>query len=505
MDEFDIGTNLSKRMASFLLFLSCFDSFMYWVHCATQAEIDQHLSMGMNLLARGSYSDALSHFHAAVDADPNNYMSYYKRATVYMALSRPRPALADLDMIMSIKPDFLKARQQRGGLLLKMGRLDEAHIDLENVVRLEPGNEEALGLYNTINTLREQIEDIHDYTNWNNYEPAIEGLTGVMEHIPWDHSLRELRADCYLGLGNIIHAISDLRSVAKLTSDNTAVYYKLASLHYQLGEADESLNEIRECLKLDPEHKDCYPLYKKIKKVAKFLTSSKEARESEDWEECVNNAQKVLKNEPQMEMIKFHAYDRMCQCQKMTGDTNASKKSCSEAIKIDDQPRLYCERAEAYLAEDMYEEALGDYRAALERDEDFTRAKEGMAKTQKLQKQAGKRDYYKILGVKRSATKKEISKAYKKLAMQWHPDKFQEEEDKKKAEKKFMDIAAAKEVLTDEEMRQKYDQGEDPLDPESGREGGGHPFGRGGHQHFHFPGGNPFGGDGNFQFKFHFN
>ena len=95
------------------------------VHCATQADIDQHLALGMNLLARGSYSDALSHFHAAVDADPNNYMSYYKRATVYMALSRPRPALADLDKIMQIKPDFLKARQQRGGLLLKMGRLNE--------------------------------------------------------------------------------------------------------------------------------------------------------------------------------------------------------------------------------------------------------------------------------------------------------------------------------------------------------------------------------------------
>ena len=39
--------------------------------------------------------------------------------------------------------------------------------------------------------------------------------------------------------------------------------------------------------------------------------------------------------------------------------------------------------------------------------------------------------------------------AYKKLAMQWHPDKFQAEEDKKTAEKKFMDIAAAKEVLMD--------------------------------------------------------
>jgi len=199
----------------------------------------------------------------------------------------------------------------------------------------------------------------------------------------------------------------------------------------------------------------------------------------------------------------FHAYDKLCQCQMMTGDTLGSKKSCTEAIRIDDQPRLYCERAEAYLAEDMFDEAINDYRAALERDEGLSRAKDGMGKAQKLQKQAGKRDYYKILGVKRTATKKEISKAYKKLAMLWHPDKFQEEEDKKKAEKKFMDIAAAKEVLSDQEMRQKYDQGEDPLDPENGQGGGGggHPFRQGGHT-FHFPGGHPFGGG---QFKFHFN
>ena len=38
----------------------------------------------------------------------------------------------------------------------------------------------------------------------------------------------------------------------------------------------------------------------------------------------------------------------------------------------------------------------------------------------------------------------------RKLAQKWHPDNFQDEDEKKKAEKKFMDIAAAKEVLTDE-------------------------------------------------------
>merc|ERR1719357_2166233 len=85
----------------------------------------------MQMLTRGQYSDALSHFHAAVDADPTNYMSYYKRATVFLALSRSRPALADLDKVIQLKSDFLKARHQRGGLLLKMGRLNEAHIELE--------------------------------------------------------------------------------------------------------------------------------------------------------------------------------------------------------------------------------------------------------------------------------------------------------------------------------------------------------------------------------------
>ena len=48
----------------------------------------------------------------------------------------------------------------------------------------------------------------------------------------------------------------------------------------------------------------------------------------------------------------------------------------------------------------------------------------------------------------RNAKKSEIEKAYRKLAAQWHPDQFKEEE-KEMAEKKFIDIASAKEVLTD--------------------------------------------------------
>jgi len=492
---------MTGKMASVLFVLTFFDSIVTWVECATQAEIDQHLTLGMQLLGRGQYSDALSHFHAAVDADPNNYMSYYKRATVFLALGRSRPALADLDKVIQIKNDFLSARVQRGSVLIKMGRLDEAHIELEKVLAKDHKHEEATRLYTSVEPLQQTLREVEDLMMYKNYQPAIDRLTEIVEQIPWNSHLRELRADAYLGVGNTIHAISEMRALTKLTTDNTDGFFKLSTLHYQLGEGEESLNQIRECLKLDPEHKDCYPFYKKVKKVAKFLVAAQEAQNNQDWQECIDAAQKILKNEPKIENIRFHGYDKNCHCQLQGGvESTEVIKSCDQALRIREEPRILCDRAEAQLAEDLFDEAVNDYRRALELDENFQRAKEGIETAKKRQKQASKRDYYKILGVRRNAKDREIKKAYRKLAQKWHPDNFQDETEKKAAEKKFMDIAAAKEVLTDDEMRQKYDHGEDPLDPETERGRGFNPFQGGGFPHGHgFPGG------GNFQFKFHFN
>ena len=64
------------------------------------------------------------------------------------------------------------------------------------------------------------------------------------------------------------------------------------------------------------------------------------------------------------------------------------------------------------------------------------------------------KDYYKILGVEKSATKDEISKAFRKLALKYHPDK---NPDDKAAEEKFKEITEAHEVLSDPEKRKKYD------------------------------------------------
>ena len=67
-------------------------------------------------------------------------------------------------------------------------------------------------------------------------------------------------------------------------------------------------------------------------------------------------------------------------------------------------------------------------------------------------------DYYHLLGVKRNASKEEIRRAFKKLSLKYHPDKNKNKKNPEKAKEMFIKIANAYEVLSDDKLRQIYDQ-----------------------------------------------
>ncbi len=108
-----------------------------------------------------------------------------------------------------------------------------------------------------------------------------------------------------------------------------------------------------------------------------------------------------------------------------------------------------------------------------------------------------KRDYYEILGVPKNSSQEEIKKAYRKMAMQNHPDRNKSSD----AEEKFKEINEAYEVLSNDDKKRAYDQyGHAAFDPNSGPFGGNTYTRQNGPFHYTYTsGGNPF---GNADFEF---
>ncbi|CAP24943.1 Protein CBR-DNJ-28 [Caenorhabditis briggsae] len=454
---------------------------------------------GNALFINKKYTDALTHYHKAIELDPDNYQAIFRRATTYFAIGRTKPGLSDLDTVLEQKPDFVGARQQRINVLMKMGRLEDAALDLKYLDAITPSNEDIHSKLQLIDQHQDDLNALKSFAIGENCDVVDEVTSKLLEDHPWDSFLYILRGQCHIAENRLKLAIHDFKHASKLSSDNTDLLYDMSVLEYEVGNVRDALSSIRDCLKLNPDQKKCYSSYKSLRKIVKFLDSMKNSIENEQWSSCLETGAKLLQSDNQELVVKINVYRLTCRCNREEGNVGTAVQECSEVLEFDDSDvDTLIQRAETYMADEEYDLAIADYEKAIEWDSSSETAKSGKEQAKRAKELVGKRDYYKILGVKRNANKREITKAYRKMAQKWHPDNFQNEQEKKRAEKKFIDIAAAKEVLSDEEKRRAFDNGQDPLDSEKG-----HHAHRGGGGFNGFHGFNPF-GRGSQEFFFHF-
>ena len=121
----------------------------------------------------------------------------------------------------------------------------------------------------------------------------------------------------------------------------------------------------------------------------------------------------------------------------------------------------------------MWEEALHEYSKLKQVAPQTAGLREKVRVAQLEIKKAKRKNYYEILGVDKGAGESEVKKAYRKKAIQWHPDKHANStpEEQKQAEATFKDIGEAYGVLSDQQKRKMY---EDGADIEEINQGGGH-------------------------------
>lgn len=183
-----------------------------------------------------------------------------------------------------------------------------------------------------------------------------------------------------------------------------------------------------------------------------------------------------------------------------------AQSHCKETLKHKPNS-LYglLSQAEAQIDADEFEPALQTLDTAKDHHGQTREIQNLQQKAQTLLRRSKQKDYYKVLGVDRDADDKTIKRAHRSMTRQYHPDKaatrgFTKEE----AQKKMEAINEAYEVLSNPELRARFDNGDDPNDQESaGNPFQGSPFGfggagGGGGQQFFFQQG----GGGGSHFKF---
>lgn len=189
------------------------------------------------------------------------------------------------------------------------------------------------------------------------------------------------------------------------------------------------------------------------------------------------------------------------------GNAKKGKIWCEQALAVDENS-LYglLQKAKVQLDDELYEASIETLKKAKEAHSDKQdMINEKMKEAEMLLRRSKVKDYYKVIGVPRDADGRQIKAAYRKLSKIHHPDKAAKQGlTKEHAEKKMAEINEAYEVLSDPELRARFDRGDDPNSQGGGGGGGGqpHPF------HGHPFGGQQFmyqqGSGGGQQFKFHF-
>ena len=314
------------------------------------------------------------------------------------------------------------------------------------------------------------------------------GVDGFLFGLPRVFSSESLISDLHDPLGSSADALS--------AQSQRLLAYNLRALSYlHLGELSTSLTHYKEGLRIDPEHAELKAGFKHVSAMTKNLKRGDDAYAAGEVMEAVNHWTKAALESDKPGSgaaggwkvdVLAKAVDGLIKLGKVKDAIVLAKKATAVKEGVESLGKL----ADALVADEQFDEAHRILRQGRDGRENSNEERQKYDEKIKIVdvalKQSKTKDYYKILGVARTADKKEVKKGYKDQAMIWHPDKNAGNEEE--ASKKFQEIAEAYEVLSDDELKAKYDRGEDPLD--NRQQGGGHnPFGHaqhGGQQHFHF-------------------
>uniref|UniRef100_A0A7N0VCQ3 J domain-containing protein n=1 Tax=Kalanchoe fedtschenkoi TaxID=63787 RepID=A0A7N0VCQ3_KALFE len=430
---------------------------------------------------------------AALDNKPGSAAELLQKASQNIKVKQYSDAIDDLNAAIEVDPMLSEAYLHRASLLRKLCRYEESEKSYKTFLELKPGNagaeKELAQLLQAQNSLDSAIK-LHESGE---YTKALEYLDKVvLVFSPACSRAKILKVRLLLAAKDYSGAISESGFILKEDENNLEALLLRGRAYYYLADHDVAIKHYQTGLRSDPEHSELKKAYFDLKKLLRKTKSAEDNAEKGKLRVAVEDYKAALAMDPNHSAHNVHLYLGLCKLQVKLGRGAEALTSCTEALNIDaDLLEALVQRGEAKLLLEDWEGAVEDLKTAAQSSPQDMHIREVLMRAEKALKMSKRKDWYKILEISKTASIAEIKRAYKKLALQWHPDKNQD--NREEAENKFREIAAAYEVLGDDDKRARYDRGEDVEEMGMGGGGGGG-----------FGGFDPFGGGGGQQYSFHF-
>jgi DnaJ family protein C protein 3 len=451
---------------------------------------DSNLSAGKlrqlaeTALMERKFTDAESYYRQAIAIEPSNSANHYKLYNLHKRMRSYGDALGDIttacqlleqeQQLSNNNSDDSKKNQNKtleykrikAKLLLNLGRCDEAVQEYNSIN--EPNSDAQTCAEITTQALQQ-----YQRQEWSSAISHFDNILTNYATLGDTPDLLYMKSQAEYNVGDYYGTISDTGKILKAYPQHLEAYQLRGEAYFRLNEMDMAQKHFREGLKLDPEHGGCKEGHRLLKKITKNDKRGDVAFEKGEYKAAIDfwwGAMNVdighlaFVRPTLLKVVKAHMalkeYDK-------------AEEECRKHINNQESVEGLHLLGEVQSSAEKYKEALQSYQRALEiaPDDQKQHCKRKVEEAQVALKQSTEKNYYKILSVPRNAKLKEIKKSYRELALQWHPDK--NTDDKEKAEQMFQDISEAYEVLSDKELREKYDRGEPVFENQGGGQGHG--------------------------------
>lgn len=419
---------------------------------------------------KGNYQAAIAYYTEAL-LDEKSEVFYGNRAACYINLGKYQEAVDDCKAALQIKPDYTKVIKRLVQGLIALDNIPEAKSVLEEAVARDIASKtELANEIKSVKELDETQEALDKAIQRQNWSTALYYVNEKLRSCPASVKLRLDRLEYMMEAGNNDEATKYSQQLFNELVDNPRFLYLRGMCLVNEGNLGQAKKFFTEAMKKDPDYAACAKAVKRLKKTESLKEEASSHFKSGDFKKAIEGFTACLELFPNNKNYNSSIYLNRAICFSKLKEQDKALQDLNRAIECNpDYAKAYVKRGEINTELENYEEAVRDFENA-KRISPSEFGVQQKCKDAKLRlKQAKRKDYYKILGVEKDADATAIKKAYRKLALKWHPDKNSGDEAQKlKAEKMFKDIGEAYAILSDPEKRNRYDSGVDLEDIENG-------------------------------------